>query len=225
MLYMRSLTFIFENPRWWFVLLMGIISAIIPIIGMIFFMGYLGKMLIDCHKSKKEALPNFDLNLLGDYLKVGIWPFLGMFLPSIVVGFVFIFMNFGFMGLTIAGKENPGMFIAMILTNLIYIPIFLAVHFVMVPCMIGGTLGQNFGATFNKEFILDFTKKMWVDVFLVFMFLFVVGMLSMLIGGLLCCVGAYVVFPLVMIMQWHLYWQLYEEYLKRGGQKIKINQN
>jgi hypothetical protein len=46
--------------------------------------------------------------------------------------------------------------------------------------------------------------------------------LVLLLGLLLCCVGTYPATALVMLAQAHLYLQLYELFLQRGGEPIPL---
>jgi hypothetical protein len=46
------------------------------------------------------------------------------------------------------------------------------------------------------------------------------GMLLVMVGYMVFCVGAYAAIALIFVAQAHMYYQLYELYLARGGEPI-----
>ncbi len=214
---MRSVKYILENPKWWVVILIGLLCILVPIVGTIVFMGYLATSLMQHHKTKKDPLIDFDFNLLGDYLKTGIWPFLAMLIPGLIYGLLFGLFFFGTIGLSIATKKPEGIALFAPFLSLINFPIIILLHFILVPCVIGGALGQSLKAAFARDFIFDFIKKMWAETLISLLFLWAVSFAAAIAGLLLCCVGTYLSIPFMFMVQWHLYWQLYEEYLKKEG--------
>ncbi len=94
----------------------------------------------------------------------------------------------------------------------------------MIPLTLRAGLTQDFGAAFSWRFVKDFMKRMWLPTLLSQLFLLVM-VFPVLIGGmLLCFVGIYPAMTLQSLAQVHLHYQLYEEYLQRGGEVILIPQ-
>ncbi len=222
--YTRSVKYIFENTSWWMILLIGLLCNIIPIVGTMVFIGYLVLNVTDFHKTKQDQLKNFDINLLGDYLKSGVWVFVAMFLPIFAYFIVFGVIFSGSLGLSAATKHH-GVFplIGLIMVPLHFIAMVL-ISLLIVPFSLGASFGQSLASAFNKNFVIDFVKKMWVEMIIACLFTWIVSAMAAIAGLVLCCVGAYLSIPFMFLVQWHLYWQLYEEYLNRGGMAVAMKQ-
>ena len=63
---------------------------------------------------------------------------------------------------------------------------------------------------------------MWLETLLSSLFIIALAMLAMCLGLLAFFVGVFPAMAAVMLMQGHLYLQLYQLYLARGGQKIPL---
>jgi hypothetical protein len=220
MKYMRALTYVFDNPRWWYLLLVGGLSFIVPVVGIIVFMGYLAITVERFHQTRDDAYEDFDFSKLETYLVRGIWPFLANVFLGVVMlpAYLLAFIVPRILGAVLDSKEI--MFIGFGIGMILYMLVAFAGTFFWVPMVIAGALGQSFKAILSWAFIKDFAWKMKFEIFLALLFTSATGTVLGLAGMLLCCIGMYPAIALVIAMQWHLHWQLYELYLTRGGIRI-----
>ena len=93
---------------------------------------------------------------------------------------------------------------------------------VLTPCYMRAGLTQDFALTFNFRWIGDYLRKMWVDTLLVNIFTLLSMLVLVPLGCLVFCYGALVASALMTLASAHLYWQLYELYLSRGGEPIPL---
>ena len=93
---------------------------------------------------------------------------------------------------------------------------------ITTPLALRAGLMQDFGAAFNWQFARDFLGRMWGVTLLADLFLIFSAMVLQLVGMLAFCVGWIVVIPLVQLAQAYLLWELYEEYLRRGGAEVAL---
>ena len=83
--------------------------------------------------------------------------------------------------------------------------------------MLRAGLCKDFKAAFNREFYVDFVRKVWLELFLSELFLLVTSLVLTLAGMIVFCMGQYVAAGWVMMARFHLMYQVYALYLQRGG--------
>jgi hypothetical protein len=81
---------------------------------------------------------------------------------------------------------------------------------------------QDLPAALNWRFIRDFIRRVWLEVLLGHLFLFVTYMVLLPCGMLCFFIGAYFVMAMWMMAQAHLLFQVYHLYLQRGGERIPL---
>src|SRR5205823_3234676 len=96
--------------------------------------------------------------------------------------------------------------------------------FVLIPLTLLVALTEDLGAALSPAFVKDFIRRMWGPILKVELFMMFSGTLVMLLGFALCFVGAYAAQALMMMASYHLYYQLYEMYLARGGMEIPLKE-
>jgi hypothetical protein len=96
---------------------------------------------------------------------------------------------------------------------------------VTTPLTIRAGLTQEFGASFDFVWVKDFIRKVWLETLIAQLFLSVVAIVLMFLGLLALGFGVFPALAVVMLVQGHLYLQLYQLYLARGGQKIPLKQS
>ena len=88
------------------------------------------------------------------------------------------------------------------------------------PLILRAGLGKDFGRAFNFGWCWDFALKMWPEMILAGIFMFVVSLALMPLGLLMCFIGIYLISPVISFMQSHFWYQWYRIYLERGGEPI-----
>jgi uncharacterized membrane protein YdbT with pleckstrin-like domain len=88
--------------------------------------------------------------------------------------------------------------------------------------MLRAGLMQDFGAAFDFGFVKQFIQNTWKEMILCALFSMVAGMLLVIVGMALLCIGVYFTMSIAILMQAHLAHQLYELHLARGGDAIPL---
>jgi hypothetical protein len=223
--YMRAYRFVFDSPKWMTNLLAVIICPFVPVVGEMVLFGYAFDIIESLHRRKDSNAPDFDTNRLSDYLMGGLWPWVARFVASLPLGFVLGALYLCFiLGIVVASEKQQliVVFFMIPLFLLVVLALALVVNVVLTPITLRAGLTQDFGQAFSMAFIKDFTKRVWRETVLAMMFLFASSLVLSLVGIMLCFVGVLPAAGLVMLAQFHLWHQLYELYLERGGTPIPL---
>lgn len=233
--YMRAYSYIFENPNWLTtVLYMALLSlvAVIPGVGIIlqlFFLGYQFEVLESLLRTRGTRYPDFDFGRIGDYLGRGVWPFLVnlvagfVIAPVIYIGAIVLVVMVGLTANLAGEKAAP--IVATIggtFALIVFLAAVLAFAMLMMPMILRAGLAQDFAAAFQVNWIIDFVKKMYLEMILAGLFLMATATVLCLLGLLVCFVGLFAVIPVLVLAQTHLFYQLYAIYLTRGGTPVPV---
>src|SRR5262249_45965754 len=96
------------------------------------------------------------------------------------------------------------------------------VQMISVPVCLRAGFMQDFGAAFNVSWAIDFIKRTWVEMLLAMLFFLVTAPFVALAGLILCCVGIYPASALTTLAHYHVWFQLYDLFLQRGGEPIPL---
>jgi hypothetical protein len=211
------------------------VAFFVPIIGPLIICGYQIEIITALHRSPGRPYPDFDFNRLGDYLSRGVWKFLvdmmSQFAMMPVYFFLYIVSIFAIIGIGAAFSQNtqnpgPAMGIAAAIIVPIAIMIAMAVHvclqIVTTPVMLKASLSGDAGSIFDLKFLFDFLRRTWREMLLEMVWLFVTTPVIGIFGLLFFIVGIYPAMALVHMADAHTTWQLYEIYLAKGGEPIRL---
>lgn len=229
--YARSYLYVFESANWVLNLVFATICQLIPVIGPILLIGYQFEIVETLHRDPRSAYPDFDFKNFVNYLVRGLWPFLVNLIVGLVISPIIFIMIFAVMIMTgiagAAGGEDVAAAGAVVATLLVALVILVSVvlfTLVLLPFLLRAGLSQDFATAFNFAFVIDFIRTTWLEMILAQLFLTISGVFVATIGLLLCCVGVYPAATLVMLAQAHIYFQLYQLYLARGGTPIPLKE-
>jgi hypothetical protein len=233
MKYIEAYKFPFRSPKWLTNSLCCLVAALVPIAGPMVLFGYQFEIIEALHLRRKEDdYPDFDTNRLGKYLLRGAWPFLVALIVGLPVGFIavipFLVSYFGFLiSVSPAGGGGNSPWTAvwavlMALSFLFQLLLQVVASVIIIPMMLRAGLMQDFGAGFNVPFLKDYLRRMWSTTFVAELFLIFSALGLQLVGMLVFCVGWLLVIPLVQLARAYLLWELYEEYLRRGGTEVTL---
>jgi hypothetical protein len=229
MQYLRSYLFIFDSPKWALNLLLGSLCLLIPAIGGLLVQGYCFEVIEALHRRRRDTdYPEFTFEKFVPYLVRGLWPFLVSLVIMVPLGFLFFITFIGIgvaSGAMAGGGRGPAGDAAGVMVLLLYLGFFaflVLVSFVTMPLMLRAGLIQDFAPAFSLAFAQDFLGKMWVEMLLATLFLWVTSPLVLFAGLLVLCVGYIPAAMMILLAQHHLWYQLYELYLRRGGQPIPL---
>lgn len=143
--------------------------------------------------------------------------------PAIYI--VLIIGVFAIAAIVAAAGEDVGPvigFVLVILGFLCFMALVFAMNVFIQPMLLRAALTQQFGQAFQFGFVRDFVRRVGKEMFLALLFQMVVGMLLTLLGMVACFVGVYPAIIVMMLMQAHLQFQVYELYRARGGEAIPL---
>jgi hypothetical protein len=226
--YLAAFRAVWERPDWLPPVLIGGLVVLIPIIGQIVVFGYMYELVEVLHRRPGSPYPLFDINRFTPYLTRGVWPFLVSFVMQTVVGpIVQIFVQVPMFILFAAADQNKAMAVVIGVIVIPFVILFLTalvVGFMLLstPLMLRGGLAQDPGKMFDLTWMKDFWRRMWKEILLIDLFAMLATIVMMMVGLLLCCIGAFFANMYVTIAYGLLTLQLYELYLSRGGEPIPL---
>lgn len=233
--YIHSYSFFFESPNWLVNLLLLSVAFFVPIIGPLIICGYQIEIINALHRTPAQRYPDFDMNRLGDYLSRGIWKFLvdmmSQFAMMPVYFVLYIVSIVAILGIGTAfsqNTQNPGPAMGIAAAIVVPIAIMIAmlvnvgIQIVTTPVMLKASLSGDAGALFDLRFMFDFLRRTWREMLLEMVWLFVTTPVIAIFGLLFFLVGIYPAMALVQMADAHTSWQLYEIYLAKGGEPIKL---
>jgi uncharacterized protein DUF4013 len=229
--YLESFQYIFAHPEWVMNVVLAAVCALIPVIGGIVVTGYAYEITESLHRFPGQLYPKFDFGRFSQYLMRGVWPFLVgivvgavVTLPMTCIMLIPMFIIMGMAGA--AGDKDAAGAAAGLGMCCVYgsIPFLsAALQVVMTPFLLRAGLAQDFAEAFKFNWAMDFLRKMWIEIVLVILFLFAVGLFVLAPLTLVTCfIGAYPAMALALMAQAHLFCQLYNIYLARGGEPIPL---
>jgi hypothetical protein len=238
--YFESYQFIFRSPKWLTNLLIAALAQLVPIAGPMVLIGYNYDIIEALHLRGRETYPDFDFNRLGKYLLRGAWPFLVALVVGMAVMILPLILLFvTYLGFVLSltamapppggGPPPPGSSTAPTIwgcllgaSYLFLILVSIVSQIVLIPMTLRAGLMQDFAAGFSWAFVRDFMGRMWGKTILAELFLVLTSIPLGLLGLLLCFVGVYAVAAWIAFARAYLVFELYEEYLKRGGMEIPL---
>ena len=234
--YIEALSFLFSTEDAWPNLGYALLLVIIPIVGPIALLGWQTEILQRLVKRHPRPIPKFDFGDFNAYLTRGVPPFLVNMVIAMPFGLVFG-VGFGLVN-GIAGFASatarhasrgaaPDFTILYILLGvggvgmLLFMPVFAIISY---AASTRAELTEDFGETMKLGPLFGYVRATLVTTLLAF---FVWGFLSgavVTVGLVLCFIGVYPASILVRMGGVHLRWQIYEEYLAKGGEPIKLKE-
>jgi hypothetical protein len=226
MRYFEAYRFYFDSPKWWMNLLLGAVCILVPIAGPMVLMGWAFELL---ERSPRGWQPgsDFDVNKLGKYIGRGVWPFLVQLVIALPVTMVFVALWFALILGTVAtmgpGAGAPRTFLIVFpgyIVGIVVVSVF--VQMVSLPMCLRAGIMNEFGPAFNVSWAVDFIKRTWAEMLLSILFFLVTSPFIALAGLILCCVGVYPAGALISMAHYHIWFQLYDLFLQRGGEPIPM---
>jgi hypothetical protein len=231
--YTDSIKDFFASPRWGMNLLMGGVCSLIPVIGPMVLLGWLLGGFWGRSGYRAAEFPAFDFARFTDYLMRGLWPFLVALVVSVV--FVPLMWVVCFIPLIGAqalgaggghrGSDAEGLVVLALMVGMLVVLAVLGILLMLVvkPLMIRAELLQDFGKAFNLRWSLDFIKRTWLECVLATMFIWLASMVLSIVGMAAFCIGIYFVSGPVYFAMAHLDRQIYQLFVRRGGEALETS--
>lgn len=206
-------------------------SQVIPVVGLLLFIGYIFDVAESLHRHPDRTYPDFTFNKFSNYLQRGVWPFLVSLVFSIpilaVLAVICVVEGFGVAAAASAvGREIvPWVIVGGVVLILATFFLLLNLAFIPVtPLFIRAGLSQDGRELFSVRWAMDFLKRVWLEVLLLYLFLVATGIHLMLLGLACCGIGEFVATSVVWLANASVFAQLYDLYLARGGEPIPFKE-
>lgn len=224
----RALKDVFADPEWKHNVLFALIFMIIPIVGPIALSGWMCE--IQQRKARRHPSPVVYIEFadFGEYIKKGLTVFLVSLvstLPLMVVlyGLLGAMAAFVFMTMSATGEALAGVAVGLV-GGLVTALIMLCVGVVINALTTRAELTENFGEAFRMSELMPYIKATFWRVLVKNIVFGFVAFGIVLLGMLACYVGLYPAVAVIQIAAMHLRFQVYEEYLSRGGAPIPVKE-
>jgi hypothetical protein len=230
--FVAAFRFLFDQPNALLNILLAAVMQIIPIVGGIVLMGWYCEIIQRLVKRHPNPIPKLDFGDFVYWLGRGVVPFLVIFLMSLPLTFIILFVvfigMFGF-GAFFATMQRYGNEPSALLAiggigfmAILFLAILLPVHVLMMSALLRAELTEDFGKSFELGKIWNFAKQTWKEFLVAYIVLTPVFLIMIFAGMLLLFVGMYFVIVMLNFTYLHIRWQIYEKYLQRGGEPIPI---
>lgn len=235
--YPASLTDFFKSPKWGMNLLLGAVTCLIPVVGPIVVTGWLITIFwARGEDNDPTRMPPFDFQYFTKYMERGLWPFLVNLVAGLVISVVPLLLllpllTSGMMGAGAMAEGPHGLehaaaatfFMTFVSVMMLSAVLGLASALVLVPLTLRATITQAFGPAFDAGFVWSFIRLMWLELLLCGCFMFAVTLVLSMLGVVTCGIGIFAVMPLMTFVWQHLLKQLYQLYLRRGGEPVPLS--
>lgn len=231
--FVEAFTWMFESPIWLKQTAIGAVALNfplfpLPILAQIVALGYLFGCLEDELRQPRFGYADFDLKRFSEYLIRGVFPWLVNFIMTIV-GIPLALMVFFPTMMAGVGMINTRDelwmllgFVVIGIGYLVYIALILIVSVAPIPLMLRVGITKNVKDMFEIRWALSFFRKVWWELLITGLVLYL-AMVPLLIMGLLACViGLWFVMTWLYFVGFRLLLQLYEIFLARGGEPIPL---
>jgi hypothetical protein len=232
--YWQAYKYTFVKESWKMNLLWGSVCQLVPVAGPIAFMGYQFEIVEKLSHEPDSQYPDFDANRCVEYFLRGVWPFLALLCLTIpvmlIMTAIMVVVAMVVIGLIApavgpAGGNNSATplviaIVGYVIFILLSILISIVFYIFSLPVLIRAGLSQDFSQAFNYQWAKSFVSKMWRDMLLGILFMFVTSIPLGIAGYMACFVGLYPVMALISMAYAHLYAQFYKQFLARGGEAV-----
>lgn len=213
---------IFRTEKKWMTIFGISVSMLIPVAGMMVVFGYLFRRF--AREREGKPIEDFDFNSFGEYLKIGLWPVVSIFVVSLVImPIAMVIMLAVVFGAALLKEHEEIATVLMIAGAILYFATIALFSLVMYPIMLRSGLMMDFKAGFSKSFVISFVRKVGLSLFGYYLLLMMISLPLILLGYLALLVGAFVVTAWIQVVLVHLVFQHYDLFLERGGEAIEIN--
>jgi hypothetical protein len=227
--YRRALVAPFEGREWPMTLLWVVLGMAVPLVGPIVVFGYQAMMI---ERMAREGVgaryPIFELERLAEYLQRGLRMFIVSLLVTVVVtpfAFMVLFGGNIVAAVLMSRQEAASSMLGVVVLCtgvLVFLLLSVLAMALVTPLWIKAALERDLARVFDFGFARDFMRRTGRDAVVAHLFMMVLGLGLMIVGVLACFVGVFPAVGIAMLVQPHLYGQLYLLYLGRGGAGIPL---
>ncbi len=223
---MDAVKFLFDDPDWKTSLLFAVIFMFIPIVGGIAVAGWYCEIHQRLARRHPRPIPKLDFGDFGAYIGRGLKPFvvqLAVGFPVGIVLFICYVLTALLGGMVASAAGEPFLMFGFLgVFALFAVGVGIAANVVVNAAVTRAELTEDFGKALDFGKIMAYGKATWVTVIVKNIIFGFIAFGMMLAGMLACGVGLYVVIPILGVAALHLRWQIYADYLAKGGEQIEL---
>ncbi|MDX1946821.1 MAG: DUF4013 domain-containing protein [Pirellulaceae bacterium] len=226
--FLTACRFVFTQPEWFKSALLLAVLMFLPVLNQIVIYGYAYEITELLHRRPRDPYLPVDFRRFAGYATRGVWPFVvSLMVQTCLVPLVVVMLDgtmLGTMAVFGANRTAGAIFAAVVVPIVLVIFMLLMVLMAvgLKPIMLRAGLSQDFAQTFKFAWLRDFLRRMWLETFLVNLFLLLASLVLVPLGCAVLFYGALLAAALLTVVSGHLDWQLYELYLARGGEPIPL---
>ncbi|GMV12535.1 MAG: hypothetical protein AMXMBFR56_07590 [Polyangiaceae bacterium] len=206
--------------------LLGIVFMLIPIVGPIALSGWMCEAHQRLLRRHPNPMPKIDFNDFGEYIKRG----LAVFLSSLIITLPVLFIAYAVMGAAgfatfaaIAGTNEPLIGVAVgVVVGLFGFVLLLALSVVVNSVHTRAELTEEVGEALKFGKVMGYARATFSTVLVKNIAFSFVAFGLVLVGILLCYLGLYPAIVVVQLASMHLRYQIYTDYLAKGGEPIPL---
>ena len=221
-----AIKFVFEDQDWKYNVLIGMVLVLIPIIGPLALSGWLMEVHQRLVRRHPHPVPKLEFGDFVFLLQRGVTPFLVSLvtmLPLILIVYGMM-VGIGFGAFFVYGAtDEPLLAAGAGLVGTLFLMVFWCLFaIVMNAAMTRAELLEDFGRTLRFGELMAYARR---TAGMVVVKTFSFGFLSfgvVLLGLLACYIGIYPAIVVLQIASMHLRWQVYEDYVAKGGAPLEL---
>ena len=221
-----ALRWVFSDPDWTKSLLFACVFMLIPIVGPIALAGWMCEIHQRLVRGHPRPMPRLDFNDFVHYLSRGVNPFvvqLVVTLPAVLV--MYGLLTAGALSIVVAeraGRTSVGLLVVAAALGLVVLVGSLVVAVLINAAQTRAELTEDIGQALSFGELMRYSRATWKTVIwktIVFSF---VALGLVLCGLLLCYFGLYPAIVVIQLASCSLRFQIYRDYLHRGGTPIAV---
>ena len=226
-----ALRFAFEGEAAWTNLLWAALlyfsTQFIPLVGLIVLQGWLAEVHRRLVRRQPNSYVKFDFADFSPYLSRGVAPFVVSFLTMLPLMLAFVGFAVTAAFVSIAAQSSGGdaelwIMIVLGLAGLASVPLGLLFLVLVNAAVTRAELSGDIGKSLAPSAVWAYARATFRVVLIKTLLLALLAFGLGLLGLLACFVGAFVAVSAIMIAHMHLRWQIYNDYLLKGGPPIEL---
>lgn len=223
---LRAVKAVLSDPNAKTNVLLGIVFMLIPIVGPMALSGWMCESHQRHLRKHPNPMPKIDFGDFGEYIKRGI----PVFVSSLIVTLPVLFIAYAVMGAgafatfaAIAATNEPLVGIAVgAVVGIIGLVVMFSLGVVVNAAHTRAELTEDLGEALKIGKVLGYAKATFGQVLIKNITFGFIAFGMVLIGILLCYLGLYPAIVVVQIAAMHLRYQVYSDYLAKGGEPIPL---